>query len=194
MTDEQWAEIEARRATESPAMHAARERLRFCNSYNRLETLIELADAYFDGDCFLEVFEWLQLLGEEWQNCDNIAQWAGALDDTPFAELADAPDDWRHCMMTPDELEAFNALPRLVTVWRGCYAHNKRGLSWSLSREVAERFPLLHRYRRDGQPLLIRAEVARDQILALKLGRNEAEVIAVRPKVRAISHINVSGA
>ncbi len=186
-----WVEaLYARRAAEPPAMQAARERLRLCNSYNRLETLIGLA-GFFDG-LILEPSEWLQLLGEEWESCDNIAQWSDALADTPFAELADAPDDWRHHMMTPDELEAFEALPQLVTVWRGCYAHNKRGLSWSLDRDVAQRFPLLHRYRHDGQPLLIRAEVAREQILALKLDRQEAEVIAIRPKVRAIGHIRIS--
>lgn len=171
---------------ESPAMQAARERLRFCNSYNRLETLIGLA-GIFDG-YLLETCEWLKLLGEEWSACDNIAQWSDALFDTPFADLADAPENFRHFIMTPDELEAFNVLPRLVTVWRGCYAHNKRGFSWSLDRDVARRFPFTHRYRQNGQPLLIRAEVARDQILALKLCRSEAEVIAIRPKIRAISH------
>jgi len=189
-TPEEWAEIQARRAAESPAMKAARERLRFCNSYNRLDTLIVLADI-FDGH-LLEPSEWLRLLGEEWSICDNIAQWSFALDDTPFSDLAEYPESWRHCMMTPDELAALNALPPLVTVWRGCYAHNKRGLSWTLDRDVAQRFPLLHRYRHVGQPLLIRAEVARDQILALKLDRNEAEVIAIRPKIRSISHIRLS--
>ena len=191
MTNEEWTEIEARQATESPAMKAARERLRFCNSYIRLETLVELA-GIFDGH-LLELAEWLRLLGEEWSVCDNIWQWSDALlDGTPFADLYEAPDLWRHHMMEPDELEAYKALPQLVTVWRGCYANNKRGLSWSLSRDVAAQFPLNHRYHQDGQPLLIRAEVARDQILALKLDRSEAEVIAIRPKVRAISHIRVS--
>jgi len=187
MKDKGWAEIEAQRATESPAMKAARERLRFCNSYTRIEALIELADSD------LEPSEWLRLLGEEWQSCDNIGQRRDALLwDTPFSDLAEYPESWRHHMMTPDELAAYNVLPPIVTVWRGCYTHNKRGLSWSLDRDVARQFPLTHRYRQDGQPLLIRAEVARGQILALKLDRAESEVIAIRPKVRAISHIRIS--
>lgn len=92
-------------------------------------------------------------------------------------------------MMTGEERAALARLPAVVTVYRGCYANNKRGFSWSLDPAIAATFPTLNRYRQVGQPLLIRATVERDAILALKLDREEQEVIAERPKIVAIRHI-----
>ena len=171
MADFQWLSLVEGRAA-----------IRLCNSYNRLPAIIELA--YRMGD-----WEWLALLGEEWQSCDNIAQCHNALWDTPFADLVESPLIWRAAMMTEVERRTVAAWPETVTIFRGCYLHNKRGLSWTLSRETAERFPMQHRYQSEGQPLLIRATVKRDQILALKLERDESEVIAWWPKVQAISFI-----
>jgi hypothetical protein len=166
------------------SLTAAREAIRLCNSYNRLPSVIELSWAMKGSD-------WLTLLGEEWSTCDNISEHWDNLLDTQFADLSADPLELRRHMMTPEEVDALEALPETVTVFRGCYAHNKRGLSWTLDEATARKFPLLHRYQQDGQPLLIRAEVARDKILALKLDRDEAEVIATRPKILAISHIKV---
>jgi hypothetical protein len=169
----------------------AREAVRFCNSYNRLDTVIDLAWR-------MEPADWLTLLGEEWESCDDVAKHTtdagGPLWDTPFEDLAWSPLQWRHHMMTADEVKALDALPPIVTVWRGCYAFNKRGFSWSLDRATAEGFPFLHRYRQDSQPLLVRGEVHRDHVMALKLDRNESEVVVVpsRVKIRAISHARQS--
>lgn len=91
--------------------------------------------------------------------------------------------------MTEAELAALANLPEEVTIFRGCYARNKRGLSWSLDATEAAKFPFYNRYRQLGQPLLIRGKVRRDSILALKLDREELEVIAERPKIEAIRHI-----
>lgn len=60
--------------------------------------------------------------------------------------------------------------------------------AWSLSREVAARFPLLNRYRQ-ARPLLVTGTVPRHRILAVKLERNEAEIItfaACRVSVEAL--------
>ncbi len=165
----------------------AREAVRFSNSYNRLETVIELAG-------LMEPADWLTLLGAEWSVCDDIAKHstdAGApLWDTPFEDLAWSPLRWRHHMRAADEVAVLDALPATVIVYRGCYAFNKRGFSWTLDKATAERFPFLHRYRQDAKPLLVRGEVQRDHIMALKLDRNEAEVVVVpsQVKIRAISH------
>jgi len=170
----------------SPAIERARDILRYCDSYSRMPKLIELAWP-LGGD--LKDREWLTLLGEEWSSCDNISLLVDDLWDTPFGLLAEFPTEYRHWMMTAEERTALELLPETVTIYRGCYANNKRGLSWSLSRATAERFPMTHRYLQKCQPLLVRAEVPRSQILALKFCRNESEVIAIRPKIRAISHI-----
>lgn len=157
-------------------LEEARTILGLCNSYSRLEAMSDLVHR-------LEWAEWVTLLGEEWSVCDNISQWAETLaDETPFAELMDNPALGR-LMMTEEERKALAALPDELTIWRGCYAVNKWGLSWSLDGAVAARFPTLHRYRREGEtPLLVRATVRRDRIIALKLDREEAEVIAHRPR------------
>lgn len=165
-----------------------RAALRYCNSYNRLPAIIGLAG-------LMDHWDWLTLLGEEWECCDNIAQFYDELwNETPFKDLAEAPAALRAAMMTEAERNALEQLPETVTIYRGCYAYNKRGLSWTLDRDVAARFPFLHRYRPEGQPLLVRATVLRDQILALKMERGEAEVIALRPKIRAISYIRGAAA
>ncbi|MCR5872284.1 MULTISPECIES: hypothetical protein [unclassified Sphingomonas] len=157
-----------------------REHVRFANSYNRLGMVIEIAWRMEDGD-------WMTLLGEEWTTCDNIGLLSDDLLDTPFGDTRDEPGLWRNEMMTAEERAAFEALPDQLTVYRGCYRNNKWGLSWSLERDQAERFPFLHRYQQDDQALLVRATIAKSDMVALKGDRREAEVICWRPK-----HISTS--
>jgi hypothetical protein len=160
-----------------------RAAVRYCNSYTRLEVLHDLAWRMDPG-------EWLTVLGEEWEVCDNIAVYRDVLVyGTPFAALVHCPREWRHYMMTDDEREALAALPDTMTIFRGCYFHNRHGLSWSLDSTVAEQFPRLWRYQHHTTPLLIEAEIERDQILALKMDRGESEIIAWRPRFRSVSRI-----
>lgn len=161
-------------------LDGGREALRLCNSFNRLPTLINIAGR-------MEWWGWLRLLGEEWSVCDNIGKNADRLlDETPFADLAERPQG-RELLMDADEQAALAALPDEVTVFRGCYASNKWGLSWSLDRDLAAKFPTLNRYTQDGQAFLVKARVRKADIIALKLDRGEAEIIALRPK-----HISTS--
>lgn len=159
------------------ALERLRERVRYSNSYTRLPDLIE-AWKHLALDC--EPHEWLTVLGEEWSGCDNIAQFVDQLfDETPFGEALDYPG----AMMTPDEQTALRDLPDEVEVYRGCYLDNKWGLSWSLDRAVAAKFPGLHRYCRPSEPpLLVRAKIAKAKVIALKLDREEAEIICWRPR------------
>jgi hypothetical protein len=80
--------------------------------------------------------KWWSVLGNEWQSCDNIHSY----------------QDWlkplfRKCrrlrlnMMNRAERATYDSLPELLTVYRGCFTHGKEGMSWSLHREVAEKFP-----------------------------------------------------
>ena len=134
--------------------------------------------------------DWLRLLGEEWQCCDNISQnIEGLLNESPFCDLLDDPLEHRHLMMTEQENALLQALPESVVVYRGCYQSNKWGWCWTLDRSVAEKFPAQHRYKQDGQPLLVKARIERDKILAYKGDRNEQEIICYRPKHISTSHI-----
>ena len=88
-------------------------------------------------------------LGLEWASCDNIATHTrdlhGLLTDRfqasgfPILEA-----------MTAEDRRHYDALPDRVPIFRGCYAHNKSGLSWSTAREVATKFPFQNRYRAKG--------------------------------------------
>lgn len=152
-----------------------REHVRFANSYNRLGMVIEVAWR-------MEVGDWMTLLGEEWTTCDNIGLSIDDLPDTPFGDTRGEPELWRNRIMNAEERTAFDALPGQLTVYRGCYRNNKWGLSWSLDREQAARFPFLHRYQQADQALLVRATISKPDVVALKGDRGETELICWRPK------------
>lgn len=98
----------------------------------------------------------------------------------PLAKLLrSATKAERDLMMTTDERAALAAMPEEITVYRGCYEINRRGLSWTTDINIAARFPTLHRYSRPGeQPILLQAIAYRDRAVA-KHGRSEDEVIVV---------------
>lgn len=149
------------------------------DSYSRLPVLLEMGP-YIYRDVYLK------LLGSWWSSCDNISEHAGEVwNDIRDFGIADA----RPLMMDEAEQQAFAQLPDDVTVYRGCYANNKWGMSWSLNKEVAERFPFLNRYQRPSRPLLVKARIQKQDIVALKLDRNESEVICMS-KPRHVSTSN----
>jgi len=145
------------------------ERLRFADSYSRLPALLDLA-------AVLPANEWLALMGEHWSVCDNIGAYIARLrrvrhlyDRTwPIAEV-----------MTEDETAALAALPDPITVYRGCGPDNIRGWCWSTDEAVARAFPFTRRYKQEV-PLLIAGTVRKRDVVALKLDREEAEIIAPR--------------
>ena len=150
------------------------EVLSWCDSYQRMPAILELR-------CQMKWSDWFRLLGKEWSGCDNVGRFRAVFMPmfqmlqrqrlTPIREMMDA-----------EAQASYDALPEVVTVYRGCYACNKWGLSWSLSADTAARFPTLWRYRQPGQPLLVEAQAKKANIVALVLDRDEAEIITVRPK------------
>lgn len=169
-------------------LDGARAALRFCDSFDRLSTLVRVWES---GRITTD--DWLTALGEVWSICDDVGAHAKRLmTKTPLLHALHSPA-LRRCLMTPDELKAFDALRGEVTIYRGCYRSNRRGLSWSLDRATAERFPSLHRYRQDGQPLLIEARASKaEHILAVKLDRGEQEVVAWQPRIVSTDQIAIA--
>jgi hypothetical protein len=147
------------------------EILRFTNSYDRLPTLM---DAYNLGRGQDYLQSWFLALAENWSSCDNISRFHSDLK-IIFRRHRNL---WAE--MTPiDERGAFDALPEVVTIYRGCGPQNRLGLSWSLSREIAAAFPFLNRYKTPS-PRLITARIKRANIVGLMLGgRGEDEAIAL---------------
>ena len=140
----------------------AEKQLRFANSYNRADAVV---------DCFLVMHpRRFALLGEEWSGCDFFPPIMRTLIDALPCPTLDA--------MTPDEQSYLTALPDIVEVWRGCYQHNRNGFSWTIDRETAKKFTTLMRYHHpDLSPLLLQGRVRRSNIVFVKLGRNEFEIV-----------------
>jgi hypothetical protein len=158
-----------------PSHRDAREFVsRECGSYLVLDALLMLQPRMKRKD-------WLRLVGKEWNGCDNIAAHKDAL------RLLLGEETHKE-MMTASERRIHAALPETVTIYRGCGAHNIDGACWSLSRETAERFPSLNRYK-VADPLLVTATVAKSKILAVKTDRDEDEVITFSASVVSVEQI-----
>lgn len=133
------------------------------DSYTRLEAIVDLRPALANA-------EWLRLLGEHWSSCDNI--WDYRLELKAYLGIVGPLKE----LMNDDESKAFEALPEVVTCYRGCSAWMLFGASWSLDRAIANAFPYKMRYKATN-PVLITASVKKHRILAVKLDRGEQELI-----------------
>jgi hypothetical protein len=150
---------------------------RYSDSFSRLGMILGYVLLMADTD------EWLRLLGENWSCCDNISE---HIDDLRVLIPQNGP-----ClqMMDEDEQRRWKELPEIVTIYRGCGARNIHGICWTLDRAVAGEFPTLNRYKVED-PLLVTATVSKRDIVALKLGREEEEVITFRPRIVRIEKLS----
>lgn len=148
------------------------------DSFNRIAWLI-------DNKRKIEERDWLTLLGETWEQSDGIGPNRRVLRSF-MPERGPVPE-----MMTLEDAMAWEALPEQITVYRGCGPVNMLGASWSLSRDVAARFPTLMRYRQ-AEPLLVTARVRRDRVLAMKLGRGELELVTFHARRVAVERLPLS--
>jgi hypothetical protein len=80
-------------------------------------------------------------------------------------------------MMDEEELEFFKNLPDEITIYRGYRKRkNKKGLSWTLSKERAEWFS--RRFARtDSEAAVVKRVVKKSQVLAYFNGRKEDEIL-----------------
>jgi hypothetical protein len=156
------------------------ERLRLANSYTRMEALLALSN-------FLPTVEFWGLVGAEWNSCDNIAVYARDLRIHFARRLVSGAFPIVEAM-TNEDRQYYEALPERVPIFRGCYARNKSGFSWSTSREVAMRFPFYMRYRGHGQPMLLSATVLKTKIAFITGDRSEKEVIVMPRHRRILGH------
>ena len=157
-------------------LEEAQEILGWCDSYGRMPKLIEL---YED----LEFEDWLIVLGEEWSGCDNIFEFLPELEAIFTCDIGPFQQ-----MMNEEENKYYQELPDLVRIYRGCGEHNIRGACWTLDPEVAKQFPFQNRYLQ-ANPLLVTAEVGKDHIVAVKLDRQEAEVITFDARVLSVDSL-----
>ena len=136
-----------------------------CNSYTRLAYLVDLMD-------YLSPADWFELARDHWSTTDNVWEHTEALRDY-FSESTPAH---KLLMMTDEELAVYHSLPEKVTVYRGCGELNKDGLSWTLSEQIAKGFTDLNRYK-TRNAIVIKKTIAKSLIVAVKLDRQEQEII-----------------
>lgn len=150
----------------------ARRYLVWADSYSRIARLLELRD-------HLKPHDWLTLLGEYWDLCDNCNTLAAKLFDSPPISEMEAPV---RQLMTDEEWEVHATLPDDLTIYRGCYEGiNEDGFSYTLDATIAEKFVTLNGYEREGaRPVVLVGRTHKQYIVAYKNGRNEQEII-IRP-------------
>jgi hypothetical protein len=81
--------------------------------------------------------------------------------------------------------------PWIIQVWRGtAYERSIRGISWTTDRGRAEWFA-----RRLGRriPLVAVGTVARKDVMAVFLGREESEIISLRVKIEKVTPLGTAG-
>lgn len=91
-------------------------------------------------------------------------------------------------LMDEEERGLFQSLDDVVTVYRGVTSYNAqnvKALSWTLNREVAEWFA--HRFGQNGT--VYEAQVKKENIYAVFLGRNEEEVIVDPERLMGLSQL-----
>src|SRR5437899_2757303 len=90
----------------------------YSNSYSRMGMVFNLLGILAPED-------WLSLLGEAWSCCDNIGAYRKELCSRLGVQGPLRP------MMSAQENAAYEALPDLVTCYRGCDRSMLLGASWS---------------------------------------------------------------
>lgn len=113
------------------------------------------------------------IFSDIWSGSESLYQNHDVIDDVLTDEALEQHDHLH--MMNKDERKAFDALPDMLTIYRGCWEGNIYGHSWTLNGEVALRFATRH--APDGQPLVLGGKVPKAKVFALLTERNEDEVV-----------------
>lgn len=109
--------------------------------------------------------------------------------------LMDGATENRNSSMSPSELEVFESLPDVITVYRGARdGVNEDGISYSIDREqavmFANRFPNGFNGKEPTEPVLIEAKVKKEDVLAY-ISR-ESELVVEPDKLMSVNKIYLS--
>lgn len=132
-------------------------------------------DAAMQYRCHMNEQQWANTLRWIWVDSENIWQnvdtWEELLKET-------RPCGYVSHTMKADEILVYKCLPDEVTVYRGFTQEGTpKGLSWTLSREVAIKFA--QRYvKKRGR--VVQMTVPKSSVLAVYLSRNEMELVIPR--------------
>ena len=171
-----------RRPEDRPAIVAAHaaaagaHALRWWNSTEAPGEILDLLGIIARGAIGGAIF-W-RVVAQEWTGFDAIPHAAYA---AAFRRHRAA---WSPDCMAPADRAAWDALPEVVTLYRGQPSAAPPGLSWTLRREVAEGFARGHRGIPVPSPAILRASVPRDAVAFCSTERDEAEAMLFAPPAR----------
>ena len=166
--------IEALPNDEAELLATLEKSLLMCDSYSRLDTLLDIYDCYGE-DIFIKMFcNW-------WTSCDttplNIEHVTGILGDM------DALGTLQRKYAMPENLADYLALPEELTVYRGCYAFNDDGICYTTDKQIAVNFVKHHRYKAEGhQPILLTGKVKKEDCLYFN-DREEKEILSLAVEI-----------
>jgi hypothetical protein len=126
----------------------------------------------------------LKIFFAVWPNCDRTS----ASDNASLLRLlAKARSQVSPVAYLSDANREFlQSLPTNITVFRGCSRCRVDGLSWTTDKEVAKGFARGHRAIVVGEPVLVTANVKKDDVLAVITDRKESELICVQSQILRI--------
>jgi hypothetical protein len=136
---------------------------RWGGSHERLPMILQMRS-------WFSRYEWECILGRHWTDFDRIYPYRIRL-----RSLLGTGGPVRN-LMNLEENDLYDQLPESVICYRGCDASHLVGASWSTDREIAISFPFLQRHSA-SVPVVVTAKVRKQQVLAVKTDRGEAEII-----------------
>ena len=152
----------------------ASRKLIMCSSFDRFQKFLEIKDQLNDKDYW-------KVLSDAYIGSDNLFRFS---DDIKEAFIEER--EFRTKLMRRKDLKHFNDLPEVVTIYRGMtveeFQSGNFGVSWTLSRKVAEFFANVYGRNHDTNHLpkiVHELEVSKLLIYAYFGDRNEQEVIYI---------------
>ena len=92
-------------------------------------------------------------------------------------ELRKRRESWAKSYLQAQDQKFYDSLPREVTIYRGQYADDLVGLSWTTSRDVAISFAKGHRGILNERPFFIEGIIIKTDIAGAYTARNESEIL-----------------
>lgn len=152
------------------------ERLILFDSQNRTRELL-YATIVVPTHVFWPVFL------EEWTRCDCVWPYKGWFLESLRRNQRRQP---ARPYMSADAALVYDALPPLLTVYRGCARYRVRGLSWTTDREIAEKFARGIRFDLEPDRVLAQAVIPKAHIFAPFVSRSENEIVLDPRRLRAL--------
>lgn len=146
-------------------------------SYERTEAMVYVMCSTQNATDQMKVFL-------EWGNmCDAPWRWRSIIADLlrrACSEVSVAE------VLPPDARSIYDALPDLVSIWRGCEQGRERGLHWTTDKAVAERFAKGQRCV-NRLPTIAQAQIPKQHVFAVFACRNEHEIVLDPRRLRRLS-------